>query len=261
VSRLLKRTADILFIALVIILQNVLMGFHIGGPIRYGIGFVFTAFVPGYLLLSLLFDSRKNQLDSLTKLCLSFPVSYSIAIIIGMIANEISSSSVQSQIQAITLSLLSISLFILLMMVRSKTKETGSHIGIFSFFLISVMVIMGGTHLLVNSHPPNAQTHTSLYLAGEDGGRIYPPQQAPKNTPIHIQLGVEYDGEKAKRVIIRPPEGSDVFLDLNPQAQEVMIPFTIIPSTSGYIQYTWRLIDPDNAGIERQVDFWVVIHE
>jgi uncharacterized membrane protein len=95
---------DLLLLLILIVIQLLFVVFGLTILPRVGVGFLFVAFIPGYVLLSSLLDSGRVIYISIRKLVLSVPLSLAISVLIGLIGILIYPKSMNNIIQVSAIS-------------------------------------------------------------------------------------------------------------------------------------------------------------
>ena len=175
------------------------------GPLRIALGLLFVLFFPGYVLLSALFPRRDN-LDSIERLALSFGLSIAIVPLIGLILNYTPWGISLYPI------LISVSLFIIVTAAVAyyrqwKLPEADSLHFKFSIRLphwsgmtklnktLSVSLIIAilaaiGCLGYVIATPKPGEKFTEFYILGPGGQAQDYPHDAIAGQPIYLIMGI-----------------------------------------------------------------------
>jgi uncharacterized membrane protein len=175
------------------------------GPLRIALGLPFVLFFPGYALLSALFP-RRNNLDSIERLALSFGLSIAIVPLIGLILNYTPWGIKLYPI------LISVSLFIIVTAAVAYYRQWklpeadslhftfGIHLPRWSgmtklnktlsvSLIIAILVAIGCLGYVIAT-PKQGQEFTEFYILGLDGKAQGYPKEAIVGQPIYLIMGI-----------------------------------------------------------------------
>jgi uncharacterized membrane protein len=175
------------------------------GPLRIALGLPFALFFPGYALLSALFPRRDN-LDSIERLALSFGLSIAIVPLIGLVLNYTPWGIKLYPI------LISVSLFIIVTAAVAyfrhwKLPEAdrlhfalGIHLPHWAgmtklnktlsvSLLIAILVAIGCLGYVITT-PNQGEKFTEFYILGPGGQAQDYPKEAIAGQPMHLIMGI-----------------------------------------------------------------------
>ena len=238
------------------------------GPLRIALGLLFVLFFPGYVLLSALFPRRDN-LDSIERLALSFGLSIAIVPLIGLILNYTPWGISLYPI------LISVSLFIIVTAAVAyyrqwKLPEADSLHFKFSIRLphwpgmtklnktLSVSLIIAilaaiGCLGYVIATPKPGEKFTEFYILGPGGRAQDYPHDAIAGQPIYLIMGIVNQEQQATSYRVEIKTNGEIIRQLTigsleyEQKWEGTISFT--PRTPGEKQnFEFYLYKNDEAG-------------
>jgi uncharacterized membrane protein len=175
------------------------------GPLRIALGLPFVLFFPGYALLSALFP-RRDSLDSIERLALSFGLSIAIVPLIGLILNYTPWGIKLYPI------LISISLFIIVTAAVAYYRQWklpeadslhfafGIHLPHWSgmtklnktlavSLIVAILVAIGCLGYVIATPKPG-EKFTEFYILGPGGQAQDYPKEAIVSQPIYLIMGI-----------------------------------------------------------------------
>lgn len=249
--------------------------------IRIILGILFVLFLPGYSLIAALFP-KKDDLDSIERLALSFGLSIAITPLIGLILNY-TPFGIRLEPIIISISAFTILMSIIALIRRSKlpddqrfTVEFKKHYNnllssfrgeskvskILSILLVlSILVAVSATIYAVIS-PKQGEKFTEFYILGSDGKASNYPTNLTRGQTENVTIGI-VNHENA-------PVNYNLIIKLNNQTlkeenivisdgQKYEQPFTFVASNSGENQklefLLYKLPDINNA--YRSLHLWI----
>lgn len=137
-----KIPLDFIVITLLIVIQVLFVVFNVSSVLRAGLGFLFVAFIPGYILQTLLLDSGRVVYISIRRLVLAVPISLSIAVLIGLAGYLIDPKSVMSIVQVLMFCVFDFVILGLAVIRRRKAKLRGTSNFLVFIFILYILVTL-----------------------------------------------------------------------------------------------------------------------
>jgi uncharacterized membrane protein len=242
-------------LGLITILQFAFVALDVKGIVRIGTGFLYVAFIPGYLLLTFLLDGSQVIYISLRRLILSIPISLALSLVVGYLGYLISPRNVNELTQAFLIGISSIILIGLAFARQRRPRMRGG--GAFYMFLL-VLLIAVLTPALVAS-PGRDKQALSLYVLGPTGTLDDLPMIIDSGESIRVILGGEYVGDQPQSLTIVSSLGSQYSVDVNPPADTWSLDVEESFSQAGTFRLSWQLYRPGDVEPAGTVSIWVVV--
>jgi uncharacterized membrane protein len=230
----------------------------ITGPFRVVSGFIFLTILPGYVLLSVFYHTKLDQLGYLAHLVLSIPVSLAIISTLGLTANffSIGLESIPNVtwLSTFILFLASISYF-------QRSKEKGYILRSNHFLLIigSLVILFALNFSLSDVNELSESPYLSFYVLNNESLSKNYPNRVQVNTPIELLLGVEYGGNTEQQFTLTSSHGSKIRLSLSPgETWAEFVKVTL--NKPGLHEVTWTLYQEGQAVPKREIRLWMKVY-
>jgi uncharacterized membrane protein len=141
-----KLQPDLLVILLFIFIQIFMVVFNINTFPRAGMGFVYIAFIPGYVLQTLLLDNGRIVYISLRKLILAVPISLSVTVLLGLAGLLFDTKSINNITQVFLIAVFDLVVVGFAYFRRRNTKIRGT---INFMIFISVLFLLATSFVII----------------------------------------------------------------------------------------------------------------
>ncbi len=250
--------------------------------VRTVLGLLLVLFLPGYSLIAALFP-KKDDLDSIERLALSFGLSIAITPLIGLVLNY-TPYGIRLDPILVSLSSLTVLLCIVAFIRRKRISEDnrfsvdfrGFFSGINESFqgesktgkILSVVLIISiilaiSTTAYIIIKPKEGESFTEFYILGQDGkASNYPTNLTPGQEGKVIIGIVNQENNDTKYRLVVTSNGTvqmEQTLTLK-DGQKVEIPFNFTAGEAGERKMEFLLYKlPDNKNIYRSLHLWLNI--
>ena len=131
-----KIPPDLLVVTLLIWTQIFLVVFDFTTSLRAGVGFLFVAFIPGYVLQTFLLDNTRVVYISIRRLILAVPISLSVAVLLGLAGLVIDPKSINNIVQVMLIGIFDFICIGLAVFRRKNAKIRG-----YKYFLVFIFTL------------------------------------------------------------------------------------------------------------------------
>ena len=231
------RKASLVFIITIIVLQLILTIAASESPLKIATGFLLVVFLPGYTFIEVVYRRYHKNLKEFEQVALAVPVSLTMNVLLGLLANRVAFIGIQSYVIWMVLLVLSMTLF---SVIWSSTSEEirKEHV----FLLVGLIILSVAFGYLV-SYPAKTivEPYLSLSIISGDGGNVSIPITTVVDKPVHIDIQIVHHGDNVKEIFLISG-GDKQHIHLEPDDQQ-MIPYDLIFKEPGYYQSRWDIVD------------------
>lgn len=257
-TKLGKYHLDLLLLAFLILVQFFLVGANITNVVRMGIGFLFAAFIPGYLLLTLLLDIGRVAYISLSRLVLSVPTSLAISVLIGLASITVYPASISAMNQTILIGIFDVVVLFAVIVRRTSRGSRFRGRGNLWLFLITLLVIIPG--FLVAFPIEQEKQFISMYITDQNGKTDDFPLVVEKSQPTRLILGGQYRGANHQELILSSSLGDERIILVSSPEDTWSIETEVSFADPGLHKVEWELraLSP-NYPVVRTVSIWLIV--
>ena len=200
-----KFQSDLLLLNIITVLLIFFITFLPSNPLRIALGLPFVLFFPGYVLIAALFP-RRNALDGMEKIALSFGLSIVLVSLVGLVLNY-TPWGIRLYPILISLAIFTAAVSVVAWYRRRKLAEAGRFIIPFRLNLASwrgqklvdkvlsvilIVAILGaaGTLGYVIATPRVGEKYTEFYILGLEGQAIEYPKEMRIGEQGRVLVGI-----------------------------------------------------------------------
>lgn len=219
---------------------------------RTGAGLIIYAFMPGYLILSILFNNTDTKIGHLELVALSIPISIAVSTIISLIMSNLD-AGLHSGTQILSLGIFNGVLLILAISISQVTLGSTAA----PAMILMTLVFIFGVYYSTSSRPlEEKHTHASMYVLHADGIGAGNGIQLSTDEVFEVNIGVEdTTGDPGTLTVM-----SNVFPDRIVEAAKdpkSILSYEISFPDPGHYKLEWFLMNGEKR--IRSVYLWISV--
>ncbi|NIS82961.1 MAG: DUF1616 domain-containing protein [Anaerolineales bacterium] len=234
-------------------LQTYLVFAGVESGVRAGVGVIIYAFMPGYLILSILSNDQSATMRSLELVSLSIPISIAVSTIISLISSTLL-YGFNSIPQILILGLFNGTLMVVAIIKSQGTLESTAILA----SILMTLVVLGVVFVHSSMSSEGKQDHISMYVLPKDGNGTGNGIIVSTDEVFEVDIGVEHAIGESGDFVVRSNVFPDRKLGIGSGARSIFSYEVSLPSPGLYV-LEWYLMDGESR--IRSVNLWLSVGE